>query len=72
MRALGRQKKARRKTNDGPNTKTMKKIIGGQISCKTCCKFGHNKRTCIGKTTVDQMIPKWGCLPLFLISIHNF
>jgi hypothetical protein len=58
-RAPGRPKKARRKANDEPNPKRMKKAPG-TVTCDRCKGVGHNKRSSKGKTPADRLIPKGG------------
>ncbi|GAU49951.1 hypothetical protein TSUD_408430 [Trifolium subterraneum] len=58
-RAPGRPKKARRKANDEPNPKRMKKAPG-TVTCNRCLEAGHNQRSCKGKTAADRLIPKGG------------
>jgi hypothetical protein len=57
-RAPGRPKKQRNKSNDEPkNPKILPRDLP-TVKCKNCGKFGHNVRTCKGKTAADRAMPK--------------
>ncbi|XP_058746340.1 uncharacterized protein LOC131619237 [Vicia villosa] len=57
-RAPGRPKKKRNKSNDEPNSSNVLPRILTTVKCKSCGNFGHNSRTCKGKTAADRQLPK--------------
>lgn len=74
-RAPDRPKKQRRKANDEPRNPHKLKRQYTTVKCKKCGKFGHNIRTCKGKTAADREIPKGGnkvnyCCTLCNIGFH--
>jgi hypothetical protein len=59
-RAPGRPKKLRRKSNDEPKNPHILRKHHHTMRCRRCGEFGHNKRTCHGKTAADRVIPTGG------------
>ncbi|XP_020230608.1 uncharacterized protein LOC109811316 isoform X2 [Cajanus cajan] len=57
-RAPGRPKKQRKRSIDEPQNPHKLPRQHTTIKCKKCENFGHNKRTCKGKTVADREIPK--------------
>ncbi|XP_058726237.1 uncharacterized protein LOC131597563 [Vicia villosa] len=57
-RAPGRPKKKRNKANDEPTSSNMLPRSLTIVKCKSCGNFGHNSRTCKGKTAADRQLPK--------------
>ena len=56
-RAPGRPKKQRIKTNDKPTNPNKLRKHHSTVKCKRCGEYGHNIRTCKGKTAADRTIP---------------
>jgi hypothetical protein len=59
-RAPGRPKKKRNRSNDEPKDSRVLPRHLSTVQCKKCLKFGHNIRSCKGKTAADREIPKGG------------
>ncbi|XP_058783420.1 uncharacterized protein LOC131658103 [Vicia villosa] len=57
-RAPGRPKKKRNKANDEPISSNVLPRNLTTVKCKSCGNFGHNSRTCKGKTAADRQLPK--------------
>jgi hypothetical protein len=59
-RAPGRPKKKRNRSNDEPKDSRVLPRHLSTVQCTKCLKFGHNIRSCKGKTAADREIPKGG------------
>lgn len=59
-RAPGRPKKQRNKKNDEPRNPYKLARNQSKVKCSRCGKWGHNVRTCGGKTGADREIEKGG------------
>jgi hypothetical protein len=57
-RAPGRPKKKRNRSNDEPKDSRVLPRHLSTVQCTKCLKFGHNIRSCKGKTAADKEIPK--------------
>lgn len=57
-RAPSRPIKKRNKANDEPRSTNVLPRNLTTAKCKRCENFGHNSRTCKGKTIADQNLPK--------------
>ncbi|XP_058775575.1 uncharacterized protein LOC131649839 [Vicia villosa] len=57
-KAPGRPKKKRNKANDEPTSSNVLPRNLTTVKCKSCGNFGHNSRTCKGKTAADRQFPK--------------
>jgi len=63
--SAGRPKKLRKKSNDEPVCNGNVAGNGGvlprqlkTVKCMKCNKYGHNSRTCKGKSVADRQLPK--------------
>ena len=72
-RAAGRPKTDRSKKNDEPKDPNRLRLRkhNKHIKCTRCGDFGHNKRTCIGKTAADRAIPVGGNKVRIIICHHT-
>ncbi|XP_057423086.1 uncharacterized protein LOC130717015 [Lotus japonicus] len=59
-RAPGRPKKMRNISNDEPRNPNRLRRHHTTVKCRRCGEYGHNKRTCRGKTAADRTIPTGG------------
>ncbi|CAI8614440.1 unnamed protein product [Vicia faba] len=57
-RALDRLKKKINKANDEPSSSNILPRSLTTVKCKSCRTFGHNSRTCKGKTSADRQLLK--------------
>ncbi|XP_058786712.1 uncharacterized protein LOC131661258 [Vicia villosa] len=58
--APGRPKKLRNKSNDEPKNSGVLPRQLKTVKCTHYGKYGHNSRTCKGKSAADRQIPKGG------------